>query len=139
MSKLNKRFENLIKQVDKFINMQPNVHDKTSPIWDMHHHFLDGLYVREGTLPEGMLVYGKIHKHTHPVFLLKGRVLIATETGTQEHTAPCMIISEGQSPKIVYALKDTKWINVHATNKTTPEEAENDLTYSSFEEQRKCL
>ena len=139
MNELSKNFEKLLAKVDNYIHSQEIVHDANSSIWDMHHHFLDGLYIREGTLPAGMLVYGKIHRFTHPVFLMYGRVLVATQNGVREHSAPCMIISEGASPKIVYAIEESKWINVHATNKKTPEDAEEELTFSSFEEQRKCL
>lgn len=138
MNELSIEFEKLIKKVDVYINSQEIVHNATSSIWDMHHYFLDGLYIREGTLPAGMLVYGKIHRFTHPVFLMYGRVLVATQNGVTEHSAPCMIICEGGSPKIVYAIEKSKWINVHATDKKTPEDAEEELTFSSFEEQRKC-
>ena len=49
----------------------------------MKHSFTDGIYAREMTIPKDTMVVGKIHKHRHHNFLLKGEILVATaEQGT---------------------------------------------------------
>jgi hypothetical protein len=78
------------------------------------HSFADGLYVREIFIPRGMLLTGKIHRHSHPNFLMKGEVLVVTEGGGVEHLkAPLSIISEAKTKRAVFALEDTVWITVH--------------------------
>ena len=44
----------------------------------LNHYFSDGIYVREITIPAGMVIVGKIHKHRHPNFLIKGKVMVIT-------------------------------------------------------------
>ena len=41
----------------------------------LKHSFADGQYVREMFIPKGVMIIGKIHKHSHPNFLLKCRHL----------------------------------------------------------------
>ena len=58
------------------------------------HKFAPGVYVREIFIPAGMCVVGKIHKHAHPNFLLKGKVIVITEQGGRELLeAPLSMIS----------------------------------------------
>lgn len=139
MNSLQKVFDLKLKEVHEFLNAQKINYQADDPIWNLHHHFADGFYIRECTLPAGMLVHGKIHKQTHPVFLMKGHVIVATEEGIAEHIAPCFMIAPKDSPKIAYAVKDSHWINVHITDATTPEEAEHDLAWDWDRGEDKCL
>jgi hypothetical protein len=80
------------------------------------HSFADGCYVRQIFIPAGMMLTGKIHKHSHPNFLMLGEVLVATEFGGVEHLrAPLAMISQAGTKRAVYALTDTWWITVHVT------------------------
>ncbi len=82
--------------------------------WPLKHSFSDGIYVREMFIPKGDIIVGKIHKHEHPNFLMKGTVNVFTEGGGQETiVAPCSMISAGGTKRTLYAETDLVWITVH--------------------------
>jgi quercetin dioxygenase-like cupin family protein len=67
------------------------------------------------TIPKGTVIIGKIHRHQHLNFITKGKVIVSTEFGKKEYTAPCTFISEVGLKRAVYALEDTLWTTVHLT------------------------
>ena len=78
------------------------------------HTFAEGMYVREIFIPAGKVIVGKIHKHSHPNFLLKGKVSVYTEFGGIEHLeAPQSIISKAGTKRVVVTHEDTVWVTVH--------------------------
>lgn len=80
----------------------------------LKHSFTDGIYVREIHIPKDTLLTGKIHKHEHPNFLMKGKVEVYTENGGLELLeAPLSMISKGGTKRVVYTITDTVWITVH--------------------------
>lgn len=80
---------------------------------DVHHHFAPGLYLRELRIPKGAILTGKIHRHAHLNFLVKGDISVLTEHGVQRLTAPATILSEAGIKRAGYAHEDTIWITVH--------------------------
>lgn len=94
----------------------------------LKHTFGDGVYVREIFIPAGTLIVGKIHKHKHPNFLLKGKVSVYTEqNGVEKLEAPLSIISKAGTKRVVYAHEDAVWITVHVTDKTNLTEIESEI------------
>jgi quercetin dioxygenase-like cupin family protein len=90
-----------------------------SDLMPLKHSFGDGVYVREIFIPKGMILTGKIHRHSHPNFLMKGEVIVYTEhEGRQHLKAPLSMISKAGIKRAVYALEDTVWITVHVTDET---------------------
>jgi hypothetical protein len=88
----------------------------------LKHSFADDIYVREIFIPKGYIGVGKIHKHSHPNFLMKGKVSVVTEDKGVEHLeAPLSIISPPATKRVVYAHEDTVWITVHS-NKTNTQD-----------------
>ncbi len=80
----------------------------------LKHSFAPGMYVREIFIPKGSMLTGKIHRHAHPNFLMKGEVIVVTEFGGREHLkAPASIISEVGTKRAIYALEDVIWVTVH--------------------------
>ena len=80
----------------------------------LKHSFTNGMYVREIFIPAGFLIVGKIHKHDHPNFLLKGKVRILTEfEGESIIEAPMSIISKAGTKRALFTLEDTIWVTVH--------------------------
>ena len=80
----------------------------------LKHYFSDGIYVREITIPAGMVIVGKIHKHRHPNFLLKGKVMVITEQkGEEMIEGPCFMMSEGGTKRALYAVTDLVWTTIH--------------------------
>jgi len=85
----------------------------------LKHSFAPGVYVREIFIPKGSMLTGKIHRHSHPNFLMQGEVIVVTEFGGREHLkAPKSMISKAGTKRAIYAIEDTIWITVHVTEET---------------------
>jgi hypothetical protein len=82
------------------------------------HHFANGLYAREITIPAGTLLTGKIHRTEHLNVISKGRIVVWTEDGMKEVSAPFTMVSRPGTKRVGYALEDTVWITIHATTET---------------------
>ena len=80
----------------------------------LKHSFAPGVYAREMEIPAGTLLIGKIHKHRHHNFLMKGSIIVLTEAnGVELLQAPLMIVSEEGTQRIGYAITDTVWTTIH--------------------------
>lgn len=101
------------------------------------HHFAEGLYAREITIPAGVLLTGKIHKYEHLNIISKGRIAVWTEEGMQTISAPATIASRPGMKRLGYALEDTVWTTIHATDYGPGDDLElleEQLVCNSFEE-----
>jgi quercetin dioxygenase-like cupin family protein len=82
------------------------------------HHFSDGLYAKQLVIPKGFEGIQHIHSYSHLSILAKGRVIVVTDEGKQEYTAPaCIEIKSGIHHKII-SLEDATWFCIHATEET---------------------
>lgn len=97
------------------------------------HHFAPGLYAREIFIPAGFVIVGKIHRHAHVNTISKGRVVVATEFGTQELVAPCTFVSQPGTKRAVVAHEDTIWTTYHPTEETDLAKIEEHVIAPSFE------
>jgi hypothetical protein len=78
------------------------------------HNFAGGMYVREIFIPANMMIVGKIHKHTHPNFLMEGDVSIITEDGgLMRMSGPQSIMSPAGCKRALFTHTPTWWITVH--------------------------
>ena len=101
----------------------------------VQHHFAPGAYGREMTLPAGLVVVGKIHKHAHINVISTGRVQVFTEQdGVLELAAPCTFVSSPGTKRVVHVLEETVWTTVHATDKTDLAEIEREVIATDFSE-----
>jgi len=102
----------------------------------LKHTFADGLYIREMRAPKGMVNVSKLHKTTHPYFILKGDFTVATETGPVRIRAPYMGITKVGTKRVVYFHEDTVWITIHPnpTNETDLRRIEERLIAKSYDE-----
>jgi hypothetical protein len=97
------------------------------------HHFVEGVYVRTIQIPADTLAVGKIHRHAHPNFLMKGVVTVLTEDGgTEILKAPCSMISPAGTKRVLYTHMDCEWSTIHKTDATTPDEAEIEIIAPSY-------
>jgi hypothetical protein len=77
---------------------------------DEGNHF----YARTIHMPKGFLVIGKIHRHAHDNFLLKGRCLVVTEfDGVREIRAPYAFDSVAGTKRVVLCFEETEWTTLH--------------------------
>jgi len=105
----------------------------------LKHTFVDGVYVREMKFKKDSAVVGAIHKHLHVWFLLYGHLFIATEGSQEEYIAPCYVVAEPGSKRVIYAAEDSLFVNIHANPKniTDIEKLEKQLvslTYKDYEQ-----
>jgi len=100
----------------------------------LKHTFVDSAYVREIFLPKGMVFVTKIHKKTHPYFLLKGDVSVLTEEGPIRLKAPLSGVTKAGTKRVIYTHEDTVWITVHVTNETDLGKIEEEVIAKTFEE-----
>lgn len=99
---------------ERFLSTMPGVFYGDTENCPLKHSFADGMYVREIFIPKGTVVVGKIHRHSHPNFLLKGEVTVITEGGGRERLkAPLSMISPAATKRVVFAHEDTVWVTVH--------------------------
>jgi hypothetical protein len=84
----------------------------------VRHIFAPGCYAREMTIPKGIVIIGKIHRHRHVNIISKGKVRVATEFGVEHFEAPYTFVSEVGTKRAVVALEDTVWTTIHVTDET---------------------
>ncbi len=77
------------------------------------HSFSDGIYTREIFIKKGLFAIGKIHKHDHTFFLMKGKLLLCSEDGVKELEAPYYGTASAGTKRVAIALEDTVFVNVH--------------------------
>jgi quercetin dioxygenase-like cupin family protein len=97
------------------------------------HNFAKGLYIRQITMPAGMLFVTKIHKFSHAAFILSGEVTLLEEEGHKRVSAPASFITKAGTKRIVFTHKDTVWTTVHATDKTDLKEIEDEIIAKDFD------
>ena len=102
----------------------------------LKHTFADGIYVRQMDMKAGSAVIGAIHNHLHVWFLLTGRLAVATEELVEEYIAPCYVLATPGSKRVIYAMEDSIFINIHKnpTNTQNIEELESEIVSKNFKE-----
>ncbi len=105
----------------------------------LRHFFAPGVYGREITIPKGVLVVGKIHKHSHINIISAGKVRVATEFGDEDFSAPYTFISKPGTKRAVLALEDTIWTTIHVTDKTDLAEVEEEVIAPTFKDYFKFI
>ena len=126
---------NKMTELEKVIGQVPGAKfgDDCTPL---KHHFGDGLYIREMLAPKGMLNVSKLHKTTHPYFILEGEFSVQTENGLVRIKAPYFGITKAGTKRVVYFHEDTRWITVHPNpdNGTDLKKIEKQLIAENYEE-----
>jgi len=95
-----------------------------SKLVPIKHFFMDGVYVREMTMYKDTVVVGAIHKHLHVWFLMSGRLIVAKEDSKKEYVAPCYVLAEPGSKRLIYAAEDSVFVNVHKNPSNTQDMVE---------------
>jgi hypothetical protein len=117
-------FEAEMKKIDGCLGEDP---------FPLKHTFADGMYIRQITVPAKALTVTKIHKQTHPFFVLKGTLSILTEHGIEKITAPYSGITKAGTKRIIYH-DEVILTTVHSTNKIDLGEIESEVIAKDFTE-----
>lgn len=79
------------------------------------HCFTEKSYVREVTIPVGLLVLGHSHKEPHICVALRGRMFVLnSDRTTTKVVAPCSFIA-GAGRKLVLVTEEMTFQNIHDT------------------------
>jgi hypothetical protein len=85
------------------------------PVW---HHFAPGLYARKMFIPKHTVLTGAVHKTEH-LCIISGVINVTTDEGVRMIADVQEIITSKPGTKRAgFALEDTYWTTVHATNET---------------------
>jgi hypothetical protein len=103
----------------------------------LKHHFGGGFYGREGFVAKGTFFIGRVHLRPQLNIISKGDILVLTETGLIRMTAPFSMVSPPGAQRGAYALEDTVWTTIIATDLTDPDLIYNTLTTPTYEEFQK--
>lgn len=82
------------------------------------HHFSKGVYARELHIPAGVTLIGEIHKFQNLNILSAGTMLVMTEKGMEEVSAPFTVVSPSGTKRAAHALSDCIWTTIHGTEET---------------------
>ena len=125
----------LEKKLMEFVDGE-NVVKGDSVVFPLKHTFTDGIYIRQMSMKKDSFVIGKIHRHNHVWFLLTGHIRVVDENNAVEHLAPCYVEAPAGSKRVIYAVEDSIWVNVHAnpTNTQDLKELEDLIIAKDYEE-----
>ena len=98
---------------EKIQQLQQSMLEIRCDMPEAKHHFIPGVYCREFTMPAGMLVVGKIHKHAHPMMVIKGRAEIVTEFGRDIVETGFCAVSPPGAKRVVLAIEETTFMTFH--------------------------
>ena len=100
----------------------------------VRHTFAPGVYAREMTIPEGVVVIGRIHRHAHVNVISQGKCRVLTEFGFETLEAPCTFVSQQGTKRVVVALDTVVWTTIHPTDSTDPDEIVQAMTADSYDD-----
>jgi hypothetical protein len=125
-------FSSLVNTSDneKVYRLEEALLDKPQVEIPLEEHFCNGMYARIVTIPEGVVGTGSISKDSHFIAMLSGDISIMTENGIIRIQAPYFSVSPAMVKRAGYAHKETVFLTVHRTDKTSPEDAEKDIFLS---------
>jgi len=152
MSQLQEKPCEDVKQLNRELIMEAQEKMLTIPEEDklelpVQNHFAKDIYGRELFMPAGSMIMGKIHKHSSLNILAQGTIILVTEDGRREISAPYTVASQPGIKRMIYALTDATWITVHGTDETDVEKIEekfiakdySEVEYLDGGEEQKCL
>lgn len=126
--------DNIMDAQEKMLSMNGAIQgadlDKYCPL---KHSYGDGCYIREIFMPKGTLIISKIHKYTHPYFVMKGKASVVTENGIEVIEAPYQGITQAGTKRALYIHEDMVWTTVHITKETDLGKIEDEIISKDFE------
>ena len=121
-------------EIELLNNNNPNIVKGNTKHFPLKHSFSEGVYIREMLMKKGGIVIGKLHKYSHTWFLMQGEIVVATDKETEIYIAPCYVNAPAGAKRVISALKDSIFINVHPNplELRNIEELEDMLTCPSY-------
>lgn len=98
---------------EDILRLQRSMVDVACDMPQPRHHFAPGVYLRYLTVPAGMLIVGKTHRHAHPMMVLSGRAVVLSEEGRVDVGAGYSYVSKPGAKRVVLALENTEFLTIH--------------------------
>lgn len=99
--------------------------EKLTPVnIDILHHFSSGVYAKQLHVPAGHSVVQHKHSFDHMSILASGTVIVQTDEGQKEYTAPACIDIKKNKNHAIHAIEDSVWFCIHATDETDVEKVD---------------
>jgi len=100
------------------------------------HEFADQVYLRQMTMEKDQVVVGAIHNHKHIWFLIKGKITVNDNGEIIDHIAPCYMVSNPGSKRVIYAHEHSIFVNIHKNPSNTKDikELEKEIVSMTMEE-----
>lgn len=138
-SKILKLQNILLKNVDNENIIGNNGNVVRSELFPLKHTFADGIYVRQMEMKKDTMVVGAIHNHEHVWFLLTGHIVVHINEKVEDYIAPCYVKCSPGIKRVIYAAKDSIFVNIHKnpTNTQNLDELEAEIVSTSYEEYEK--
>lgn len=83
----------------------------------VRHHFAPGVYMREMTVPAGVIATGAVHKTEH-LTIVAGHCLLTTDDGPREFVGYESFLSKPGAKRAIQAIETTIVTTVHPTTET---------------------
>ena len=99
------------------------------------HHINGGMYIRESTIPKGLVVTGQIYKFDHFDIMIRGDITVTTDTGESKRLTGFNVIKCMSGKKrAAYTHEETVWTTVHPYSGDNGDDIQDFITVDSFEE-----
>lgn len=95
----------------------------------LEHHFCDGVYARQITMPANTFIVGKRHKTAHFNIILKGKAKVLIDGVVSIIEAPCILNSNIDVRKVLFIIEEMTWVTIHPTTETNIEILEKHLVH----------
>jgi hypothetical protein len=102
------QLERAMKEIPEQVDLDENIRN----------YFAPGVYARELFVPKGVLLTGKIHKTEHLNILSQGKLLVSSAGKRMIVEAPFTYVSPVGTKRVIYAIEDSTWTTIHATEET---------------------
>ena len=130
------KFREAVMSIEEMILKEPGSlagHD-TEQLAPVAHLFADGCVMRSWTCPPGVLTVSKIHKTSHPIFMLYGDVSVMTEDGIVRMQGANYGVTPVGTKRVLYTHAETKWVAVHVTDETDSDKIEEYVIAKDFDD-----
>jgi hypothetical protein len=99
----------------------------------LKHYFAPGVYVREMTVPAGVVATGAVHKTEHMTIVV-GHCLLTTDDGARELRGHQTLVSKPGIKRAIVAIEETIVTTIHPTTTTDLDALVEELTESTAAE-----
>lgn len=95
----------------KVVNLQEAMDLLPQVDCPVRHHFTDGVYAREITIPKGTVLVGAVHKRDSIVVLSSGALRLVVDGGTKDIYAPFTMTCKAGAKNAAFAIETAVWTN----------------------------